>query len=83
MLSGLDLYVVERTVQMRVKEELCRAESHRLLRQSELQRRGWVSQRGCWLLCQLGHLLVALGERLRQYDLSSSPPLKGQMSGGR
>jgi len=83
MLSALDLYVAERTMHLQVEEHLQWAAGHRLLRQAGIQQRGWAFQRGRWLLYQLGHLLVALGERLRQYDLPSSHPLEGQMSGGR
>jgi histone H3/H4 len=83
VLSALDLYVAERTMHLQVEENLQEAAFHRLLRQAGMQRRGWASQRVCCLLCQLGHLLVALGERLRQYGLPSSRPLEGQMRGGR
>jgi hypothetical protein len=83
MFSALDLYAAEKMMHLQVEENLQWAASHRLLRQARMQRRGWVSQRGRWLLCQLGYLLVALGERLRQYAPPSSHPLEGQMSGGR
>ena len=31
------------------------------------RRSGWLSQRSCWLLCQLGRWLVKMGQLLQSY----------------
>jgi hypothetical protein len=33
---------------------------------------GWFGRHGCWMLCQLGHLLIALGQRLESYGANAS-----------
>jgi hypothetical protein len=33
----------------------------------------WIPRPGCWLLCQLGSLLVNLGRRLQRYGLALGP----------
>ena len=43
------------------------AENWRQLRLARKQRPTWVTRQGCWLLCRLGRLLVALGQRLQAY----------------
>jgi hypothetical protein len=58
---------VKAVMDLRVADALQDAESRALLRQATIQPRTWLPQQGCWLLCQLGHLLVALGRRLEQY----------------
>jgi hypothetical protein len=42
------------------------AELWRLLRQGQREARPWHLRAGCWLLCQLGELLVQAGQRLQQ-----------------
>jgi hypothetical protein len=42
------------------------ADDWRLLRQGQ-ERHGWLSQKGCWLLCQLGRLLVKAGQQLQAF----------------
>jgi hypothetical protein len=51
-------------------------------RGAKTQRRvrpGWMMRQGCWLLCQLGHLLVALGQRLQGYGPARPAPLSGSV----
>jgi len=59
-------FFAQRLMEMRVEEALRAAELHRLLREAGIQRQGWLSRPGCWLLYQLGRLLVALGQRLQK-----------------
>lgn len=56
----------------KIAERLHQAEIHRLLHQAKPRRPSWLHRQRCWLLCQLGHLLVTLGRRLQQY--SSAQP---------
>jgi hypothetical protein len=56
-----------------------RTETRRLLRQANLVRPSWFSQKRCWLLCHLGRMLVALGERLERYALARSLSFGGEM----
>jgi hypothetical protein len=58
------------------REAMRRAEAWRLLRQAGLQRRGWLPRPGCWLLCQLGRLLVRAGRRLQEFGSSPQPAFK-------
>jgi hypothetical protein len=38
------------------------------LAQGTQQQLGWLGQRRCWLLCQIGRLLVWSGQRLQRYS---------------
>jgi hypothetical protein len=40
-----------------------------VLRQAKRKRPGWLSRRTCQLVGQMGHGLVAVGERLERYAL--------------
>ena len=42
------------------------ADNWRLLRQGRARGRPWHVRTGCWLLCQLGELMVRAGQRLQQ-----------------
>ena len=53
--------------------------SRLLLRQANLVRPSWFSRQRCWLLCHLGHMLVALGERLERYALARSLSFGGEV----
>ena len=53
--------------------------SRLLLRQANLVRPSWFSRQRCWLLCQLGRMLVALGERLERYALARSLSFGGEI----
>jgi hypothetical protein len=81
-MMGLDLYVAEMIMDARVGEALHAAEERRLLRAARLVRRGWLFRQRCWLLCQLGHLLIALGQRLRDLGLPEPLSLEGELTGG-
>jgi hypothetical protein len=68
-----NLFFAQWLMEMRVEEALRTAELNRWLREAGIQRRGWLSRQGCWLLCQLGRLLVVLGQYLqKRYQV---PPL--------
>jgi hypothetical protein len=41
-------------------------------RQTRGKEQGWLSRQGCRILCQFGHLLVKLGQRLEQYGAGSA-----------
>ena len=66
--------LVKRVAEMRVEDALHRAEVRRLLCEAGIDDRGWITRQGCWLLCQVGHGLVALGHRLEQYASASGLP---------
>ena len=54
-----------------------RADAWRLLRQARGNRQPWFAQQGCWLLCQLGHLLIRLGQQLERYGPLHAEPGTG------
>jgi hypothetical protein len=71
-MTNLDLFFAKQLMEMRVEEALCEAEVARWLREAGVHRPGWLSRRYHWLLCQLGRLLVSLGQYLqRRYRLPS------------
>jgi hypothetical protein len=41
------------------------------------KKQGWLAQRSCWVLHQLGHFLVAAGRWLQRYGLPRSVPFEG------
>jgi hypothetical protein len=59
-----DVYIAERTMVLQASEAPRLAARQRLLREAGLVRPGWFLRQSCWLLCQLGHLMVAAGRRL-------------------
>ena len=61
---------------IKVEETLREAETRRLLHEAGIDGRGWLLRQGCWLLCQVGRLLVNLGQRLQQYDASQPVSLE-------
>ena len=69
-------------MEIRTQGILRRNETRKLLRQAGLEQRGWLSRQNCWLLCQLGHLLVALGRRLERYGRPQSTALDGRVFAG-
>jgi hypothetical protein len=77
-----DFFLAERTMQMRVDEELSQADGQRLVRLARPRHRPWLFRQGRLVLCELGYLLVVLGARLEEYGLPPSQPLKGELSNG-
>lgn len=80
-MSHFEFRQAEALNEMRIREAQRWAESCRLLRQADLAQTGWLTRQRCWLFCQLGRWLVALGRRLEQYGLPSSSPFEGEVSG--
>lgn len=70
-----DFYSNERLMQLRVAEERSQARA-RGLHRTESPSRRWLPRQGCWLLCQMGRMLVMLGRRLEQYGLPPSVVLE-------
>lgn len=69
MLSS-DLRASKAVMHTRLAEARQMQESMDLLKEAGIDHRNWLSRQSCWLLCQLGARLVALGERLeRRYSL--------------
>jgi hypothetical protein len=64
-------------METRLEEAQDKTESDDLLRQAGVEPRGWVSRQGCWLLCQMGHMLVSLGQRLMSLDSVQTLSLEG------
>jgi hypothetical protein len=72
-----DMFAAVPLMQMRVEEELRKAEMNRLLHKAGIQPLGWFSRQGCWLLCQLGRLLEAVGQTLqRRFEAQRLTPEK-------
>jgi hypothetical protein len=78
-MSYMEFRLAEELMKMRKEGAQQWSESRLLLRQANLVRPSWLSQRRCWLLCQLGRMLVVLGERLERYALARSLSLGGEM----
>ena len=72
LLDGQTVYRVRKEEN---KDQLRQAERWRLLRQAGLVREIQLKRSACWLLCQLGKTLVALGQQLEQH---SQPALAAQ-----
>jgi hypothetical protein len=75
-MTHMDFRSARAVMDMRVDEAQQQAEARHLRRRHGVRQPDWLPRQGCWLLCQLGHLLVALGERLEQYGLPQSLPLE-------
>jgi hypothetical protein len=65
-MTSPDLFFARQLMEMRVDEALRKAERERWLREAGVHRTGRLSRRYCWLLCQLGRLLVSLGKSLQR-----------------
>jgi hypothetical protein len=81
-MDSRELYIAEHTMGMRLEEVRQEVAFHRLRHQRRKLRPGWVSRLGCWLLCQLGGLLVAMGERLQRYGPSQMLSFEGEPGRG-
>ena len=75
MLS-LDHGVVKAIMETRLRDALARAELRLLLRQSCGEPQGWLARHACRLLRQVGHRLVAWGQRLERIGLARDLRLK-------
>jgi len=62
----MDGYTVHRVRQEQKKDQLRQAAQWRLLHKAGLVRELQIKRSACWLLCQLGRVLVSLGEQLEQ-----------------
>jgi len=60
-------YVYKRLNDLRRRDAERYAENWRLMRQAKARRSWSLPRPGCWLMCQLGQLLVRLGRRLQGY----------------
>jgi len=78
-----DLYVAESMMFQRAEERVGEAESRALVRQLSAGQQGAMSRSGCRLLCQLGRLLEALGQRMQRYALRQFPALGGHAGASR
>jgi hypothetical protein len=61
-------YLAQRLHNHRLRNDTCRAERERVLREAGVDQRGWVAYLACKLLRGMGSLLVALGHRLQLVD---------------
>ena len=68
-----ELYISEEIMHKRLHERRQRLE---MRRRAAALRPGWLLSMACRLLCGLGSLLVALGERLKRLDLTHPVPLE-------
>jgi hypothetical protein len=67
----LDVHMVEAQLHTQYGEPL---------RVARLERQGWLSRGGCWLLGHMGQVLVAAGHQLQQYGMPQLYPVKGKPS---
>ena len=76
-------YLAQRLHNDRLRNDVCRAETQRVLREAGIDQRGWVAFVLCRLLRGLGCLLVALGQRLQLVDgpPATSPVRMARASG--
>jgi hypothetical protein len=76
-----DLYCAEKTMHRRLQDERASFEALRLSRAARLAgalQPGWMARQSCWLLCQIGRLLVAMGLRMERYGLSQTLSFEGE-----
>ena len=71
-----DLRAIHALMDMRLDEAQQQTEYRKLWQQARLAHQGWLYQQRRWLLCQVGQLLTALGQRLEQLGLPESLPIK-------
>jgi hypothetical protein len=60
----MDGYTVHRVRREQIQDQLRQATRWRLLRDAGLVRGIQIKRSVCWLLCQLGRALIALGQQL-------------------
>ena len=69
-----DVFLNQQIEQQRRRAALQKAAAAQLLREADIDQRGWFSHQGARLVGRFGHLLIALGERLERYE----SPSRGQ-----
>jgi hypothetical protein len=67
----LDVHLVEAQLHTQYGEPL---------RVARLDRQGFLSRGGCWLLGEMGQLLVAAGHQLQQFGMPQPYPVEGKAS---
>lgn len=77
-MSYTDFNFGERLMDLRVEDEQRQVALRRLQNQARSERRGWVFEKRCWLLCQVGNLFVSLGVRLLRAGLPQPLPTAEQ-----
>jgi hypothetical protein len=78
-MSYTDYNFGERLVDLRVQEERRQVALRRLQTEARKVHQGWVSQKRCWFLCQVGSLFVSLGVRLLRAGLPQPLPTGEQV----
>jgi hypothetical protein len=73
-MSDPSYHFVECLMDMNVEVAQREAEGAALARQATTGKQGMLQRARRWLLSRLGHLLVAVGERLVKYGLPRSMP---------
>ena len=71
-----DLRAINALMDMRLDEARQRAETRYLRQQAGHTEHRRVHQQSGWLLCQVGQLLTAMGQRLEQIGLPGSFPIE-------
>ena len=66
-----DVFLNQQLEKQRRQAALQKAEVERLLRKAGQDQRGWFSHQSARLAGRVGHLLIALGERLERYESPS------------
>ena len=77
----VDFNLVKAAQEQRIEKAMNQLEEEQLLCQARPVRRGWLSRQRCRLLVEVGHRLVATGQRLEQYALPQALPLERPMRG--
>jgi hypothetical protein len=72
------LWYADLIVESRAREAERQAEINNMLRQAGSLRQGWFSRQAHQLMRFLGRFLVALGQRLKQYQSPQPIPLQGE-----
>lgn len=80
-MMDMDVYTSERLMVQHVAEELRQAERRRLQRDAGKIGQGGLFQWRAWVQCQLGSLLVSVGQRLEQAGQVQEPCAQEQASG--
>jgi hypothetical protein len=72
-MHSADFRAAKAIVDARQHEAAQLAEARLLYQQFANLPPAWLPRPGCWLLCRLGNVLVALGNRLQQYGITQQP----------